>query len=535
MSRRILILMLLLPVSLFAQETLYLGPGTVFKADSNAVVGIIGNVQNHSGASGNVQIHRNSLFYFYGTTWNQAVQSPVSGQGSIRFVQPQPSPYSGNVTQQISGAGISSSLSNIRVENAQNVELKGTSLFVKDTLRFVAGHVVLNKKNLTLGNNNPGVIAGYDSLKYVVTNHDNSSDSGYLIRKNIGSTSGQVVFPVGRATGDYTPAALSNSGTADTFMVRVFQHVYEAGNSGILKDNESVGRTWQVRDAQPGGSNVSLTLQHNINTEGSLYTPNRLKHYISRYAGYSGSNGGDTVSGSNWDLKSYSNLGSGTSPATLTTGSSMSSAVMSTRTLLDTLGYFTKTTYAFAPLPIDLIDLKAVWKQRDAVVSWTTLSEQQVAGFDIERSEDGNVFTLAGKVVSLAPGGSSNIPLHYSFTDPDRKTGNGADHYYRLKIKELDGSWYYSPWVKLEDGVQVTMRAYPNPTVDWLQLEGSALLKGDGVITVWDMSGKLVSRFTAEPGSLLNQLDVRNFAGGVYHIEVAYPGQRWMFKVDVIR
>lgn len=533
--RTLYLLLLLIPCSLQAQENFYAAPGSVVRIDSGALVSVIGQVENQSGSAGSFSIHRSGIFYFYGPKWIQGSNSPVTDQGKIRFIQPQPSPYSGNTAQYITGSGNGSYVNNIAVDNTQNLNLLGADLYIRDTLQFTAGHIILNRRNLILGLQNPGVITGYDSVRYVVTNHTATPDSGFLIRRSIGTSTGNTDFPVGYRTGDYTPVRISNTGNTDTFMVRVFLHAYESASSGVLKDNESVGRTWQIKDAVPGQNNVNLRLQHNINSEGAYYSPLRSRHYITRYAGYSGNNGGDTASGSRWDLVFQSNLGAGTNPGPITTGSALAGAVMSARSGFDTMGYFTKTTYSFVPLPLELADLRAEWVGRDAQISWMTLGESQIAAFEIQRSNDANVFEYAGTVNSLAPGGISHAPLKYSFTDPGRKDGNHHQHYYRLKIMESNGQVSFSPWVKLNDGAGITVRAYPNPAADWFQIETDKGIKGMGTITIFDQSGKLIGRYETGQGSLISQLDIRAFSEGIYHVQLNQAGQTWMFKLAVMR
>lgn len=96
-----------------------------------------------------------------------------------------------------------------------------------------------------------GRVLGYTPAHFVVT------DSTGTMSKDALSSAG-FIYPVGIAPLDYTPARVLNDGTPDRYSVRAL--------AGIDPPNAEVAgmyRTWDISEATAGGSNVTLTLQHN--------------------------------------------------------------------------------------------------------------------------------------------------------------------------------------------------------------------------------------------------------------------------------
>lgn len=529
----LLLLVALCVIQSQAQEVLHIGSGSIFYVDSNTLVSSLGDVNNNAGAGGTVFVGKNSELKFYGVNWKNASNSPTTGSGKVTLIQPQPGTYTGNATQVLDGGNASSYFNNLTISNPNNVNLANSFTAVHDSVMFTNGLFILNKQNFIVGNGNPGYIGGYTQNAHFVTNGLAQPDSGYLVRDNVGSTA--TVFPVGYAAGDYTPMSIANTGTADIYKVRVFPNVYENGNAGTLHNDESVQRTWDVREVNIGGGNLNMVMQHNTSSEGGIYAANRNKHYITHYEGYKGTNGGDTFSGTAWDLFTYGSLGAGTSPATLTTGGSIASAVMSSRNnYTDTPGYFTKTVYRMEPLPISLINLKADWKNNIAQVSWTTLIESNNKAFEIEFSTNATDFKYAGTVQSAAISGNSDQPLNYVFNHQEIKQGAAnTNYYYRLKQINLDGSFVYTPMVQLNDNVSIQVTAFPNITEGNVKLLVTGKSKAPVQAMLIDNTGRIIQKISwqTDQTQLSKQLDLSALSEGNYQLIVTQGNQSKVLKL----
>jgi hypothetical protein len=145
------------------------------------------------------------------------------------------------------------------------------------------GKIILQGGSLKLGS---GVaFNSYSSSSYVVT-----SGTG-TVQQTVGSSA--VVFPIGTST-SYSPITLTNSGTSDTFAMRVANLT-----SSVNDSNDMVNREWFLSEGIAGGSNLSATLQWNASDEGSSFS--RMENLaIGFYSGstFSGLTTSELVTGS---------------------------------------------------------------------------------------------------------------------------------------------------------------------------------------------------------------------------------------------
>jgi hypothetical protein len=90
------------------------------------------------------------------------------------------------------------------------------------------------------------------------------------------------------------------------------------------------------------------------------------------------------------------------------------------------------------PLPVSLTTFAGRVQNGQAILDWATASEQNNAGFEVQRSADGALFTKIGWVSAKGPGG-------YQFADG----GFDGRAYYRLRQLDKDGQESYSKLVWL--------------------------------------------------------------------------------------
>ncbi len=308
-------LTLLLPLAAAGQTNLYIPPGaTVYSFGRTA---IFGNVENN----GNFGTVAGDTITFYGASWTNATSStmPTVGTGGlIRFVQPRPAPYANNVTQTINGgwtSGTQPSFPKVEVANPNNVSLGTSKTRITTSLGFTSGKLILNANDLVLGGSS--VLNGYDQNKYVVTNNT----AAHLVKE---SYTGNFVYPVGRSTSDYTPAAINNT-TANGWHVNVADYASTpAAPRGV--SNNGINRTWNIYADNATGTSV-IDLQHNNATNEVKFNP--ALHYVTRYVGTAPNSAGDFVSPDAWERNTP---GPGTATGTLTTGAPIANASERNRT-----------------------------------------------------------------------------------------------------------------------------------------------------------------------------------------------------------
>jgi hypothetical protein len=115
------------------------------------------------------------------------------------------------------------------------------------------------------------------------------------------------------------------------------------------------------------------------------------------------------------------------------------------------------------PLPVVLVSFTAQRVQGEALLRWTTASEQNNAYFAVEFSLDGRVFTELAQV----PGQGISTQAHvYQYLDAKLSQHPSYLVYYRLRQVDTDNTTTYSPVCTLRnDSPAITqLRVYPSPT-----------------------------------------------------------------------
>jgi hypothetical protein len=179
------------------------------------------------------------------------------------------------------------------------------------------------------------------------------------------------------------------------------------------------------------------------------------------------------------------------------------------------------TTGPVVPVIFSSFSGKVSGKKHD--LSWSTSTEINNLGFDVERSLDGRQFSQLGHVASKAVNGNSATVNTYNFTDAQPLT---SYNYYRLKQTDRDGKTSYSHTILLRQdktGSLVLNTLYPNPVKDLLKLSIQSGIATHINITITDASGRTVKQETASipMGSYQTSLPVAKLAKGLYTIAIS--------------
>jgi hypothetical protein len=179
-------------------------------------------------------------------------------------------------------------------------------------------------------------------------------------------------------------------------------------------------------------------------------------------------------------------------------------------------------TVVFSPastLPVTMSTVKAYQKASGIQVEWSTLTENNVDRYEVEKSLNGQQFTKVGAVAST---GSSSSLKAYNWFDASPNTGT---NYYRIRSVSKAGVAEYTSIVR----VALTNNAekisvYPNPVkgnVVGLQLNN--LAKGNYTITITNKLGQQVySTIIEHPGGSASQtLQTETFAKGIYQLQLS--------------
>ncbi len=156
-------------------------------------------------------------------------------------------------------------------------------------------------------------------------------------------------------------------------------------------------------------------------------------------------------------------------------------------------------------LPVSLSNFSAASQSGSNKLSWTTQTEQNNKGFEVQRSIDGTNFGSIGFINSKAKNGSANTSLDYTFTDSKPSAGN---NYYRLAQTDMDGKKSLSNVVVVKrNNSRVSMSViYPNPVNSKLNFVLSTKATEKAMISIINLEGKTVWQSTKNLASGDNKL-----------------------------
>jgi trimeric autotransporter adhesin len=172
-------------------------------------------------------------------------------------------------------------------------------------------------------------------------------------------------------------------------------------------------------------------------------------------------------------------------------------------------------------VPITLLQFKGERSGSINKLDWTTATEINNAGFELQRSADGVNFSSLAFVGSKASNGNSVNAITYNFDDVRPLAGSG---YYRLKQVDKDGKATMSKVVLIK-GAKVNAvtftSIYPNPVHDKLNTIITSPVTEVVQLVITDLSGKVISKQAASLVSGDNKIEmpVSSLASGTYFIK----------------
>ena len=166
-------------------------------------------------------------------------------------------------------------------------------------------------------------------------------------------------------------------------------------------------------------------------------------------------------------------------------------------------------------LPVELSSLTIKESEGTITLKWTTATETNNFGFEIQR-KSGEDFITIGFVEGH---GNSNSPKHYNFSDTD--IGQSGEYYYRLKQIDNDGTFEYSDVVSITIGSPVLYslsQNYPNPFNPKTRIDYTLPEQQNVSLRVYNMLGELVKELVNEvkpAGTYTATFDGSSAAGGL--------------------
>ncbi len=188
-------------------------------------------------------------------------------------------------------------------------------------------------------------------------------------------------------------------------------------------------------------------------------------------------------------------------------------------------------TDANTPLPVELSSFISYIDKRNVTLKWSTISEQNNAGFDIERKLSSSQSWT--KVGNISGSGNSSTPKYYNFVDNNIQTGK---YNYRLKQIDFNGNFkYYELAEEVEIGIPnkyEISQNYPNPFNPTTKINYDLPFDSKVQIKIYDMTGREVHQLVNQvqtAGYYTTQFNASSLASGVYFYQINATGGKQSF------
>lgn len=161
-----------------------------------------------------------------------------------------------------------------------------------------------------------------------------------------------------------------------------------------------------------------------------------------------------------------------------------------------------------APLPVEVISFTGFSNKHGNLLKWSTASELNNTGFQIERSLNGEQFVTLEFIKGM---GTTNKLSEYAYTDSFFESA-----YYRFKQIDSDGNYNYSNSIYVvqntysSDG-NAFLKVYPNPTSEFVNLKCNLIIEE---ITIYNKIGIQVKKFAGNT----KQIALTGLPKGLYTI-----------------
>ena len=420
----------------------------------------------------------------------QTASTTIGIAGATGSLQLPATYFTTNFTDGFSSIQIGSSL------QTGAISMNGFTL--QDPIHFqTSGNLALGGLPI-LGNNSVTLNAGIASITGTPTNYFKTTGTGKVIRTI--SNASTFEFPIGRSS--YNPLSITNNtGASDEFFANVMDALYVNGVSGTAVSSTAVNRTWDISKTNANaGSGVDFVFNWNAGdvANGSFYLP-ELNHF----------------SGSAWEVPVVSSSTVGTNALTV-------------------VGY----TGTFSPfsiqegsgLPIELTLFNSNCSEIGTTINWQTASEHHSASFDVEKSRDGNNWSL---LESIQAAGNSTTLVDYKVVDSEKATDVV---YYRLNQIDLNGeSKTFGPIsANCIEIIDFKATVFPNPAAGMVTVEMNTPIAQTVSIQICGTDGKAIMQTTnkLEQGTTQIPLSVERLKAGVYTVKVY--GENTMKTIKLI-
>lgn len=498
------------------QESLYAAPAATMYTHTGAEVGIFGNIIND--AAGGLNHNNGGTVYIF--------RNAGTGTGNSRIYDGPSAPaFTGNYNT----GGAFVRFYNLVTDNSIGTNTSSGTLIntnsgqgqiqVEQEIRISNLHTFTNGMIWTPRGNWKHAYVHYDANGASYSGNSNTKHiDGYVAKTG----SSDFDFPIGdgirqRISGLSSPAS-------GTYKSAYFKQNPQSGTIGISGSSTAASPML--------GALVKISTREFWDIDGTAASQYKLTA-LNTVAGYSDW-ANDFVTFLPADIKiaawdgAWENLSINSTPASLNAdGPFISAAVPTNPDIGNAWGSgqpFSAYTWGVSvfpvPLTLKLLSFTAIAGECAANLYWTTSNEVNADRFEMEQSNDGINFSIAGIINAKNGTGTNN---YFITINQQEKT-----KYYRLKIIDHNGQFTYSPVqiVRTNCGQAASyINVFPNPVRNgFVFISFISDKTGNANLLLVNKTGQLVIKknLPVTAGGNIIKLEMNQLSKGIYIIQLSY-------------
>ncbi|MFZ1517833.1 MAG: choice-of-anchor D domain-containing protein [Ignavibacteriaceae bacterium] len=176
-------------------------------------------------------------------------------------------------------------------------------------------------------------------------------------------------------------------------------------------------------------------------------------------------------------------------------------------------------------IPVELFSFNAISSEGNVNLFWTTATETNNSGFEIQRLKDLKIEKLdEWKTIGFINGdGTTTEPKTYTYTDKLIEPGK---YLYRLKQIDFNGEFEYSNEIEIEVGAPLNFsleQNFPNPFNPATTIKFALPVSGNVNISIYNSLGEKVETLTnqfMEAGYYKIDWRASSYSSGVYYYRI---------------
>lgn len=185
--------------------------------------------------------------------------------------------------------------------------------------------------------------------------------------------------------------------------------------------------------------------------------------------------------------------------------------------------------------PVELINFSAIKNMNSVILNWTTKSEKNNFGFEIEKSINKIKWN---KLAYIEGKGTTTYENNYSYSDKDPIY---ETTFYRLKQIDFDGTSSYSNIIEVKQDLPADFQLqqnYPNPFNPETRIDYSISNDQKVSLKVFDLLGNVVDELVNEfqvAGNYSKIFNANKLSSGVYYYQLTAGNNKCIKKLVVMK